>query len=87
MQLLDQDGLMIDRKVFVLVINDSIKCYHNLRQLTEAASLPYFKIRRALAKYKIYRDDGILIGYDTVAYKTKRTSDNFTKKKQGISYD
>ena len=78
---------MISRKVFVIVFNDSIKCYHNLRQLTDKHKLPYFKVRRALANYKIYRDDGILIGYDTVAYKTKRTSDNFTKKKQGISYD
>jgi len=76
---------MVNRKVFVIVINDSIKCYHNLRQLTDKHKLPYFKVRRALVNYKIYRAEGILIGFDTIEYETKRTSDNFKKSKQGIN--
>jgi hypothetical protein len=63
---------MIRRKVYVLVENGEIKCYHNLKQLTETNKLPYFTIARALRGYKTYQSNNILIGHDTIEYKTKR---------------
>ena len=63
---------MIVRKVFVIVKNDAIGCFHNLKQLTDAHNLPYFTISRALAKGRTYKRDNILIGQDTIRYSTRR---------------
>lgn len=68
---------MITRKVFVLVKNDEIRCYHNLLQLAQDNNLPYFAISRCLAKGKTYKRDNILIGKDTIEYKTKRRNTHF----------
>jgi hypothetical protein len=59
------------QKVFVLVKDDEIKCYHDLRQLTESNKLPYYAIYRTLAKGKTHKRDNILIGQDTISYKRK----------------
>lgn len=66
------------QKVFVIVQNDEIRCYHNLKQLTDNSNLPYFPIFRALAKNNIYKREGILIGFDIIKYKRKpkKTSNN-----------
>lgn len=69
---------MVERKVYVLVENDTIKCYHNLRQLTDANKLPYFSIVKTLKVQKTYKRDNILIGTDTIHYKTKRFNPNIT---------
>jgi hypothetical protein len=67
---------MVTRKVYVLVENDTIKCYHNLKQLTDANNLPYFSIVKTLKAQRTYKRPNILIGVDTIAYKTKRTNPN-----------
>ena len=67
---------MVTRKVFVLVQNNTVKCYHNLRQLTNSNDLPYFSIVKALKRSNTYQKNNILIGVDTITYKTKRFNPN-----------
>ena len=59
-------------KVFVLVQGDKVDCYHDLKQLTEANSLPYFKVRRRMARDKYYKDDGILIRSSVMRYNSNK---------------
>ena len=67
---------MIERKVFVLVVDDKISCYHNLKQLADNNNLPYISISRCIHNGKVYKKDNILVGCDTISYKTKRMANN-----------
>lgn len=67
---------MIERKIFVLVIDDKIRCYHNLKQLANSNNLPYVSISRHIHKGEVYKKDNMLVGCDTISYKTKRMASN-----------
>jgi hypothetical protein len=59
-------------KVFVIVRNNDIKCYHDLKQLCDSNEIPYFSVYRRLLKEKVVTFKDCIIGVDTMSYKTKR---------------
>jgi len=60
------------QKVFMVIETDNVKCYANLKQLTDDNNLPYFPVMRRLRKSKYTQYKNITITYDTINYTTKR---------------
>ncbi len=73
MQAIATNICKMEIKVYVLIENNDVKCYHNLKSLCDDnPHLPYHTIRRRLLKpkYTLYNSSSIYIS--TINYNTKR---------------
>lgn len=65
--------LHMERKIYVLIDENDVKCYFNLKQLTsDNPKIPYFPAYRALLKSKSYYKDSYSIHINIIKYKTNR---------------
>jgi hypothetical protein len=67
----------MDIKVYVLINNTNVACYHNLRQLCDDnPTIPYFMARYQLSRKQSTQIGNYLIVVTTIKYNTKRRPSN-----------
>ncbi len=80
MQTIANYYLQMRLKVYVLVKDNDVFCYHNLKQLCDNnKDIPYYTVYRRLQEHKSITINSYIIGVDTIQYTTKRTLPNSNK--------